>query len=53
MIKFLAWEQLGVMFTLFVDVGFGADPREYTAKFPEMHDFEKWLREQSKFQWQV
>lgn len=49
-IKWLAHEQLGVMFKWFVDVGFGADPKEYTRKFPEMHSFEKWLREQSKFQ---
>jgi hypothetical protein len=40
MIKFFAWEQLGVMFKWVVDVGFGADPKEYTAKFPEMQNFE-------------
>jgi uncharacterized protein YbjT (DUF2867 family) len=49
-IKWLAHEQLGVMFKWFVDVGFGADAKEYTRKFPDMHSFEKWLREQSKFQ---
>lgn len=49
-IKFLAWEQLGIMFKWFVDVGFGADPKEYTKRYPEMHNFEKWLKEQSKFQ---
>ena len=50
MIKWLAHEQLGVMFKWFVDVGFGADVKEYPRKFPEMRNFEKWLREQSKFQ---
>lgn len=48
-IKFLAREELGVMFKWFVDVGFGANPGEFTTKFPEMHTFEKWLRDQSRF----
>jgi hypothetical protein len=37
------------MFKWFVDVGFGADPKEYRRKFPEMHSFERWLREESQF----
>ena len=49
MIKYLAWEQLGIMFKWFIDTGFGANSNEYTVKFPEMHNFEKWLREQSQF----
>lgn len=48
-IKRLAHEQLGIMFKWFVDVGFGADSKEYTRKFPEMRGFEAWLREQSQF----
>lgn len=49
LIKFLLREQLGVMFDWFKDVGFGANPKEFTDKFPEMQDFEKWLNQSSGF----
>jgi uncharacterized protein YbjT (DUF2867 family) len=48
-IKWAAHEQLGVMFKWFVDVGFGANPKEFTTRYPEMRGFEPWLREQSQF----
>jgi uncharacterized protein YbjT (DUF2867 family) len=49
LIKFILHEQLGAMFDWFKSDGFGADPREYREKFPEMQDFETWLRRSSKF----
>ncbi len=49
LIKFLLHEQLGAMFDWFKSDGFGANAREYTAKFPEMQNFETWLRQSSKF----
>jgi len=49
MIKLLLHEQLGIMFKWFVVVGFGADPKEFIQKVPELLTFEKWLRVESKF----
>ncbi|KAJ9605185.1 hypothetical protein H2200_010575 [Cladophialophora chaetospira] len=48
-IKFLLYNQLGAMFDWFKSDGFGANPREYTDKFPEMQNFETWLKQSSKF----
>jgi uncharacterized protein YbjT (DUF2867 family) len=48
--RFLKWmlhKQLGIMFQWFVDVGFGADPKEYKSKYPELQDFEVWLKQSS------
>jgi uncharacterized protein YbjT (DUF2867 family) len=47
LIKWMLNKQLGVMFQWFVDVGFGADPKEYTSKYPEIQDFETWLKQSS------
>ena len=49
LIKFLLHEQLGAMFDWFKTDGFRANPREYTSKFPEMQNFETWLRQSSAF----
>ena len=49
LIKYILHEQLGAMFDWFKKVGFGADPKEFRDKFPEMQDFEKWLRQSSRF----
>ncbi|KAL2418936.1 hypothetical protein ABEF91_006876 [Exophiala dermatitidis] len=49
LIKLILREQLGVMFDWFKTDGFGADPNEWKDKFPEMQDFERWLRESSRF----
>lgn len=49
LIKLLLREQLGVMFDWFKTDGFGADPNAWKTRFPEMQDFEKWLREESRF----
>ena len=43
----MLYKQLGIMFQWFVDVGFGADPKEYTSKYPEMQDLERWLKQSS------
>jgi uncharacterized protein YbjT (DUF2867 family) len=48
-IKTIAREQLGVMMDWIKSPGFGADPNEYTKKFPEMQNFEQWLRNSSNF----
>ena len=47
LIKWMLHKQLGLMFQWFVDVGFGADPNKYKTKYPEMQDFEKWLKQSS------
>lgn len=48
-IHWLAWKQLGIMFKWIREEGFGADPKEYTKRFPEMQNFEEWLEQDSKF----
>ena len=53
LLKWMLHEQLGIMFKWFVDVGFGADPEEYKRQFPEMQNFETWLRESSGFKGNV
>ncbi|KAK4937838.1 hypothetical protein LTR10_021641 [Elasticomyces elasticus] len=53
LIKSLLHEQLGVMFDWFKTDGFGANPNEFRDKFPEMQDFEKWLRQSSGFKKQT
>ena len=47
LLKWMLHKQLGIMFQWFVDVGFGADPEEYKSKYPEMQDFERWLKQSS------
>ena len=47
LIKWMLHKQLGLMFQWFVDVGFAADPNKYKSKYPEMQDFEKWLKQSS------
>jgi uncharacterized protein YbjT (DUF2867 family) len=47
LLKWMLHKQLGIMFQWFVDVGFGADPTEYKSKYPEMQDFETWLKQSS------
>ena len=47
LLRWMLHKQLGIMFQWFVDVGFGADPNEYKSKYPEMQDFEKWLKQSS------
>jgi uncharacterized protein YbjT (DUF2867 family) len=47
LIKLVLREQLGQMFDWFKEVGFGADPKEFRDKFPEMQSFERWLEESS------
>ncbi|KAK5448143.1 hypothetical protein LTS15_009167 [Exophiala xenobiotica] len=49
LIKFLLYEQLGAMFNWFREVGFGADPKEFRDKYPQMQGFERWLRQSSGF----
>jgi uncharacterized protein YbjT (DUF2867 family) len=49
LIRYILYQQLGAMFDWFKNVGFGANPREYTDKLPEMQNFETWLRQSSKF----
>ena len=49
LIKSLLYEQLGSMFDWFKDVGCGANPREFTSQFPEMQNFEEWLKRSSGF----
>ncbi|KIW17830.1 hypothetical protein PV08_05025 [Exophiala spinifera] len=49
LIKFVLHEQLGVMFNWFKEEGFGGDPNEFKNKFPEMQDFQKWLKQSSGF----
>ena len=47
LLKWMLHKQLGIMFQWFVDVGFGANPNEYKAKYAEMQDFEEWLKQSS------
>lgn len=47
LLKWILHKQLGIMFQWFVDVGFAANPNEYKSKFPEMQDFEQWLKQSS------
>jgi uncharacterized protein YbjT (DUF2867 family) len=47
LIKWMLHKQLGIMFQWFVDVGFGADPKKYKSKYPELQDFETWLKKSS------
>ncbi|KAJ9640180.1 uncharacterized protein PV06_10704 [Exophiala oligosperma] len=49
LIKFILHEQLGVMFNWFKQEGFGGNPDEFKTKFPEMQDFQTWLRRSSGF----
>lgn len=51
-VKFLAHEQLGIMFNWFKSDGFGADPKKYITKYPQMQNLEKWLRESSAWKTQ-
>ena len=46
-VKYLAHEQLGVMFDWFKSDGFGADPKKYLNQLEGMEEFETWLRESS------
>jgi len=50
LIKWILYEQLGAMFDWFKTDGFGADPKEYRSKFPEMQGFEGWLKQSSRFE---
>lgn len=47
LLKWMLHKQLGVMFQWFVDVGFGANPKECRARYPELQDFETWLKQSS------
>jgi uncharacterized protein YbjT (DUF2867 family) len=49
LLKWMLHKQLGIMFQWFVDIGFGADPKEYKSKYPEMQDFESWLKQSSSW----
>ena len=50
--RILSWafhEQLGIMFKWFVDVGFGADMKEFERTVPNLLTFEAWLKNESGF----
>lgn len=48
-LKIALHKQLGIMFKWFVDIGFGADPKEFRGKIPDLLTFDKWLRTESGF----
>jgi uncharacterized protein YbjT (DUF2867 family) len=48
-LRFVLHEHLGIMFKWFVDVGFGADPKAFKGKIPELLTFDAWLRTESGF----
>lgn len=49
LVKFILREHLGDMFDWFKNVGFGANPREYKGRFPNMQGFETCLKQSSRF----
>lgn len=53
LLKLMLHEQLGVMFDWFKSSGFGADANKYQKEFPEMQDFEQWLRHSSAWSSQI
>lgn len=46
-------EQLGVMFDWFEDKGFGADPAAIRSMYPEMRNFEAWLKFSSAWKQEI
>lgn len=52
-IKVVFREHLGVMADWFKDVGFGADPKEFRGKIPEIQTFERWLKKSSGWKTEV
>jgi hypothetical protein len=46
LLRYFLYEQLGAMFNWFVQVGFGADPKQYKERYG-MQGFERRLRESS------
>lgn len=53
LLKWMLHKQLGIMFQWFVDVGFGADPKECKSKYPDLQDFEMWLKQSSGWKGQT
>ena len=48
-VRYFLHEQLGIMFNWFKDVGFGADPNEFSGRVPGLQGFDVWLRSSSGF----
>lgn len=46
-LRFMLWEQLGIMFKWFVTHGFGADISTLRQRYPFMQDFRTWVAEES------
>jgi len=46
-LRWVLWEQLGIMFNWFVSDGFGADVKGLKQRYPFMQDFRTWLAEDS------